>query len=158
MPEPDASGSNDASAVNDVAPAMAPATAATSSSEPMQPSSESEGQAAAPAGTGAGTGQTQIAEGSATTDAQARKCGAGVQGCGALIVQPQSERDVSAGTSARINSWPLCLHALGPHAGHTQTRAHASQCVTVERASTGVCVHHARVSWISKQPGVICPS
>ena len=36
----------------------------------MQPSSESEGQAAAPAGTGAGTGQTQIAEGSATTDAQ----------------------------------------------------------------------------------------
>ena len=75
-----------------------------------------------------------------------------------LIVQPQSERDVSAGTSARINSWPLCLHALGPHAGHTQTRAHASQCVTVERASTGVCVHHVRVSWISKQPGVICPS
>ena len=70
MTEPDASGSNDASAVNDVAPAMAPATAATSSSEPMQPSSESEGQAAAPAGTGAGTGQTQIAEGSATTDAQ----------------------------------------------------------------------------------------
>ena len=75
-----------------------------------------------------------------------------------LIVQPQSERDVSAGTSARINFWPLCLHALGPHAGHTQTRAHASQCVTVERASTGVCVHHVRVSWISKQPGVICPS
>ena len=75
-----------------------------------------------------------------------------------LIVQPQSERDVSAGTSARKNSWPLCLHARGPHAGHTQTRAHASRCVTVERASTGVCVHHARVSWISKQPGVICPS
>ena len=75
-----------------------------------------------------------------------------------LIVQPQSERVVSAGTSARKNSWPLCLHARGPHAGHTQTRAHASRCVTVERASTGVCVHHVRVSWISKQPGVICPS
>ena len=75
-----------------------------------------------------------------------------------LIVQPQSERVVSAGTSARKNSWPLCLHARGPHAGHTQTRAHASQCVTVEHASTGICVHHARVSWISKQPGVICPS
>ena len=75
-----------------------------------------------------------------------------------LIVQPQSERVVSAGTSARMNSWPLCLHARGPHAGHTQTRAHASRCVTVERASTGVCVHHARVSWISKQPGVVCPS
>ena len=57
-----------------------------------------------------------------------------------------------------MNSWPLCLHARGPHAGHTQTRAHASRCVTVERASTGVCVHHARVSWISKQPGIICPS
>ena len=83
-----------------------------------------------------------------------RVAGSGVP----LIVQPQSERVVSAGTSARKNSWPLCLHARGPHAGHTQTRAHASRCVTVERASTGVCVHHARVSWISKQPGVICPS
>ena len=58
-----------------------------------------------------------------------------------LIVQPQSERDVSAGTSARKNSWPLCLHARGPHAGHTQTRAHASRCVTVgpRGASGDVC-------------------
>ena len=70
----------------------------------------------------------------------------------------QSERDVSADTSARKNSWPLCLHARGPHAGHTQTLAYASQCVTAERVSTGVCVHHARVSWIPKQPGIICPS
>ena len=75
-----------------------------------------------------------------------------------LIVQPQSERAVSAGSSARKNSWPLCLHARGPHAGHTQTLAYASQCVTAERVSTGVCVHHARVSWIPKQPGIICPS
>ena len=65
---------------------------------------------------------------------------------------------MSAGTSARMNSWPLCLHARGPHAGHTQTLAYASQCVTAERVSTGVCVHHARVSWIPKQPGIICPS
>ena len=65
---------------------------------------------------------------------------------------------MSAGTSARMNSWPLCLHARGPHAGHTQTLAYASQCVTAERVSTGVCVHHARVSVISKQPGIICPS
>ena len=70
MTEPDASGSNDAPAVTDVAPATAPATAATSSSVPMQPSSESDSQAAAPAGTDAGTGQTEIAEGSATTDVQ----------------------------------------------------------------------------------------
>ena len=75
-----------------------------------------------------------------------------------LIVQPQSERVVSAGTSAHKNSWPLCHHARGPHAGHTQTLAHASQCAAAERVSTGVCVHHARVSWISKQPGIICPS
>ena len=80
-----------------------------------------------------------------------RVAGSGVP----LIVQPQSERVVSAGTSARKNSWPLCLHARGLH---TQTHAHASRCVTVEHASTGICVHHARVSWISKQPGVICPS
>ena len=65
---------------------------------------------------------------------------------------------MSAGTSARMNSWPLCLHARGPHAGHTQTLAYASQCVTAERVSTGVCVHHARVSWIPKQPGIICQS
>ena len=76
----------------------------------------------------------------------------------ALIVQPQSEHDVSAGTSARMNSWPFCLHARCPRAGHTQTLAHASQCVAAERVSTGICVHHARVSWIPKQPGIICPS
>ena len=89
-----------------------------------------------------------------------------VNGCGflatgsgmPLIVQPQSEHDVSAGTSARMNSWPFCLHARCPRAGHTQTLAHASQCVAAERVSTGICVHHARVSWISKQPGIICPS
>ena len=54
----------------------------------------------------------------------------------------------------------VCLHAHGPHAGHTQARALASQCVTAKRASctsTVVCVHHAQVSWISKQPGIICP-
>ena len=73
-----------------------------------------------------------------------------------LIVQPQSEHDVSAGTSARMNSWPFYLHARCP--GHTQTLAHASQCVAAERSSTGICVHHARMSWISKQPGIICPS
>ena len=57
-----------------------------------------------------------------------------------------------------MNSWPFCLHARCPRAGHTQTLAHASQCVAAERVSTGICVHHARVSWISKQPGIICPS
>ena len=67
-----------------------------------------------------------------------------VNGCGflatgsgmPLIVQPQSEHDVSAGTSARMNSWPFCLHARCPRAGHTQTLAHASQCVAAERVST----------------------
>ena len=102
--------------------------------------------------------------------ARAGRGGAGgsgaMNGCGflatgsgmPLIVQPQSEHDVSAGTSARMNSWPFCLHARCPRAGHTQTLAHASQCVAAERVSTGICVHHARVSWISKQPGIICPS
>ena len=97
--------------------------------------------------------------------ARAGRGGAGgsgaMNGCGflatgsgmPLIVQPQSEHDVSAGASARMNSWPFCLHARCPRAGHTQTLAHASQCVAAERVSTSICVHHARVSWISKQPG-----
>ena len=109
----------------------------------------------------------------ASSFARAGRGGAGgaggsgvVSGCGflatgsgmPLIVQPQSEHDVSAGTSARMNSWPFCLHARCPRAGHTQTLAHASQCVAAERVSTSICVHRARVSWISKQPGIICPS
>ena len=73
-----------------------------------------------------------------------------------LIVQLQSERGVCAGTSTRMKSWPLCLHARGTHAMNTQICALLSLFVTAERESTGVSVHQcnqAQVSWISKQPG-----
>ena len=62
-----------------------------------------------------------------------------------------------AGTSTRMKSWPLCLHARGTHAMNTQICALLSLFVTAERASTGVSVHQcnqAQVSWISKQPGI----
>ena len=83
--------------------------------------------------------------------------GAATSSCMPLIVQPQSERGVCAGTSTRMKSWPLCLHARGTHAMNTQICALLSLLVTAERASTGVSVHQcnqAQVSWISKQPGI----
>ena len=67
--------------------------------------------------------------------------GAATSSCMPLIVQPQSERGVCAGTSTRMKSWPLCLHARGTHAMNTQICALSSLFVTAERASTGVSVH-----------------
>ena len=84
--------------------------------------------------------------------------GSATSSCMPLIVQPQSERGVCAGTSTRMKSWPLCLHARGTHAMNTQICALLSLFVTAERASTGVSVHQcnqAQVSWISKQPGIM---
>ena len=83
--------------------------------------------------------------------------GAATSSCMPLIVQLQSERGVCAGTSTRMKSWPLCLHARGTHAMITQICALLSLLVTAECASTGVSVHQcnqAQVSWISKQPGI----
>ena len=63
--------------------------------------------------------------------------GAATSSCMPLIVQLQSERGVCAGTSTRMKSWPLCLHARGTHAMNTQICALLSLFVTAERASTG---------------------
>jgi len=54
--------------------------------------------------------------------------GAATSSCMPLIVQPQSERGVCAGTSTRMKSWPLCLHARGTHAMNTQICALLSLC------------------------------
>ena len=61
--------------------------------------------------------------------------GAATSSCMPLIVQLQSERGVCAGTSTRMKSWPLCLHARGTHAMNTQICALLSLFVTAERGS-----------------------